>query len=72
MGDHGHFPTHGVSVVRRMREPIAYTEVVDGVWRPVYADERGQYVIDDDGMRVSGAWFIPREECDIPIVVSPS
>ena len=36
---------------------------------PVYEDGRGQFVIDQDGNEVRGVWYIPREECDVPIIV---
>jgi hypothetical protein len=36
-------------------EPIAYTEFTDGTKRPVFEDERGQLVFDDDGNRVPPA-----------------
>lgn len=52
-----------------MPEPIAYTESVGGVRCPVYEDARGKYVIDDDGIKVRGIWFIPRDEVDKPLVV---
>jgi hypothetical protein len=32
-------------------DPIAYTEFAGGAMRPVYEDDRGQFVIDDDGRR---------------------
>jgi hypothetical protein len=38
--------------------------------RPVYEDERGQYVLDGEAEIVRGVWFIPREESDQPIIVS--
>ena len=50
-------------------EPIAYTEFAGGAMRPVYEDDFGQFVFDDDGNRVDGVWLIPREECDTPMVV---
>ena len=53
----------------QLRLPIAYTLFADGVMRAVYEDACGQYVIDSDGCRVRGVWFIPRDECDSPIVV---
>lgn len=37
--------------------------------RPVYEDERGQFVIDEDGCRIRGVWYIPPEECALPIIV---
>jgi hypothetical protein len=34
------------------------------------ANAKGQYVLDDDGERVYGLWFIPAEECcDLPLIV---
>jgi hypothetical protein len=35
---------------------------VDCSRQPVYEDERGQYVVNDDGQRVPGVWYIPPEE----------
>ena len=52
-------------------QPVAYTTFTDGVLRPVCEDERGQFVIDEDGCRIRGVWCIPLEECLIPIIVSP-
>jgi hypothetical protein len=39
--------------------------------RPVFEDDTGQYVLDDDGEPVRGVWFIPRdpEPEPVPIVV---
>jgi hypothetical protein len=51
----------------RPREPIAFVEFIAGV--PVYDDGRRQYVLDDDGEPIYGVWFIPREECDQPIII---
>jgi len=51
------------------KEPIAFVRFTGGAMRPVYEDERGQFVIDNDGNRVDGMWYISREECDEPIVV---
>jgi hypothetical protein len=53
------------------REPIAYVEFADGVRRPVFDDGKRQYVLDDDGEPTYGVWFIPRDECDLPIIVDP-
>jgi hypothetical protein len=53
-----------------MADPIvAHIEFTDGQKRPVYEGPAGQYVIDDDGDKVHGVWFIPREDCDVPLVV---
>ncbi len=41
----------------------------DGTRRPVYDDGRQQWVIDDDGNWAHGVWYIPREECDAPLIV---
>jgi hypothetical protein len=52
-------------------EPIAYIELTDGTTRPVFLNGR-QSVIDDDGERVYGDWFIPElEHYDVPIIVGP-
>ena len=37
--------------------------------RPVFEDERDQYIVDEDGNHIRGVWFIPRDECDVPAVV---
>jgi hypothetical protein len=39
-----------------------------GPTRPVFEDDGRQYIIGDDGKRVYGVWFVPRE-FDTPIVV---
>lgn len=52
-----------------MAEPVAYTLFSDGVMRPVFGDARGQFVVDDDGCKVRGVWFIPPEVCELSIVV---
>jgi hypothetical protein len=55
-----------------MPEPVAYIEFTDGLRRPVFEEPDGrQYVLDDDGEPVYGVWFIPREECDLPVIVRP-
>jgi hypothetical protein len=42
---------------------------VDGTNRPVYLDERGQYVL-DDGAPDYGVWLLPEDEaCDLPLIV---
>ena len=48
---------------------IAYVHCTDGTVRPVIEDFTGQYVIDEDGCKVRGVWFIPPEECVLPIIV---
>lgn len=53
-----------------MPNPICYTLFTDGLMRPVFEGARGrQYVIDDDGEPVYGLWFVPRDQCDLPIIV---
>ena len=49
---------------------VAYVQFTDTQWRPVYEDESGQFVIDDDGgCTIHGVWYIPPEECVFPIIV---
>jgi hypothetical protein len=44
----------------------------DGVTRPVYEDDRGQF-IEEDGERVDGVWLVPEEDqADTPITVDGS
>lgn len=50
-------------------EPVAYQLFVDGTRRPIYDDGERQWVEEPDGTRICGVWYIPREECDTPIVV---
>jgi hypothetical protein len=38
--------------------------------RPVYEDERGQFVIDDNVDLIDGVWLIPRDECDETVLVA--
>jgi hypothetical protein len=41
----------------------------DGVPRPVYEDERGQFIEEDDE-RIDGVWLVPEEDlADTPVVV---
>jgi hypothetical protein len=51
------------------REPVAYVEFIAGVRLPVFDDGKRQYVLDDDGEPIYGVWYIPRDECDVPIIV---
>jgi hypothetical protein len=48
---------------------IAYREFTDGSMRPIYDDGRRQYVIDDEGFKVYGVWFIPKDEPEPPLIV---
>jgi hypothetical protein len=49
---------------------VAYVEFVDGIRREVFEEPDGrQYVLDGDDQPIYGIWFIPREECDPPLIV---
>lgn len=49
---------------------IAYVPFTDAEVRPVYEQpDQRQYVIDPDGVRIFGVWFIPRDVADAPIVI---
>jgi hypothetical protein len=52
-----------------MPEPVAYVWFTDAVKQAVYEDDRGEYVIAEDGEEVRGIWFMPREEANSRIVV---
>jgi len=52
-----------------MNQLVAYTQFVDDKTRPVFEHPSGQYVIADDGEAIYGVWYIPPEECHIPLVV---
>lgn len=51
-------------------EPVAFIEFAGGPMRPVYEDDRSQYVFDDDGNRIDGTWYIPKSEFDTPTIVT--
>jgi hypothetical protein len=41
----------------------------DGVTRPVYEDERGQF-IEENGERIDGVWLVPEEDqANTPVIV---
>jgi hypothetical protein len=49
---------------------ISCIRLVDNADCPVFEQPDGrQYVLDDDGDCVYGVWFIPRDECNAPIIV---
>jgi hypothetical protein len=52
----------------------ALLERVENSLNGAFEDARGQFVFDDDGNRVDGIWYIPREECPLwapePLIVS--
>jgi hypothetical protein len=48
---------------------IAYRQFVDGSLRPVYDNGGRQYVINDDGDRVYGVFYIPGDETQFPLIV---
>jgi hypothetical protein len=46
-----------------MDEHVATISFIDGVWHPIYEDADGrQYVIDGDGEKAYGVWFIPPDD----------
>jgi hypothetical protein len=54
-----------------MDEYVATIQFSDGVWHPVYEEGDGrQYVIDDDGEKVYGVWFIPPGEPSPTVIVN--
>jgi hypothetical protein len=53
-------------------EPVAYQLFADGNRRPIFDNGQRQWVVDNDGNKVYGVWYVPREECDTPIVVGDS
>jgi hypothetical protein len=50
-------------------EPVAFYLPDDNARVPIFDDGWSQFVEWPDGRREYGIWFIPREECDTPIVV---
>jgi hypothetical protein len=48
---------------------IGHRLFTDGVTRPVYEDERGQF-LGEDGTRVDGVWLVPEEDLpDTTVIV---
>jgi hypothetical protein len=48
---------------------IGYRLFTDGLTRPVYEDERGQFVV-EDGERIDGVWLVPEDDgADTPLIV---
>ena len=48
---------------------IGHQLFTDGATRPVYEDERGQFIV-EDGERIDGVWFVRDEEQgDTPMIV---
>ncbi|HKB40021.1 MAG TPA: hypothetical protein VKD72_26530, partial [Gemmataceae bacterium] len=67
------FPGRVLTMEEGMNTPprlVAHVEFTDGQRRPVWEDERGQYVVDEDGTKVRGVWLILPDEADSPIVVA--
>jgi hypothetical protein len=53
-------------------KPIAFVDFTDGQ-RPVFEEADGrQFTYDNEGEQVYGVWYIPPDECDIPITVTAS
>jgi hypothetical protein len=40
---------------------IGYRLSTDGLTRPVYEDERGQFIV-EDGERIDGVWLVPEDD----------
>ena len=52
-----------------MDQHLADVDFVDGIRRPVSETPTGrQYVVDDDGQRLYGVWFLPSDVAE-PIIV---
>jgi hypothetical protein len=48
---------------------IGHRLFTDGVARPVYEDERGQFIV-EDGERIDGVWLVPEEHgADTSVIV---
>ena len=55
-----------------MSDPlIGYRYCVGEARCPIYEDTHGQYVLNDDGERVYGLYFLQEEgnDCDPPVIV---
>ena len=40
-----------------------------GSTRDVFTDDEGQYVIDDDGVKIRGVWLLDAE-ADVPVIAT--
>jgi hypothetical protein len=48
---------------------IGHRLFTDGVPRPIYEEERGQFIV-EDGERIDGLWLVPEEDqADPPVIV---
>ena len=48
---------------------IGYRLSTDGLTRPVYQDECGQFIV-EDGERIGGVWLLPEDDgADTPLIV---
>jgi hypothetical protein len=58
------------SLVRFIRVEKSKPLFTDGVPRPVYEDEGGQFIV-EDGERIDGVWLVPEEDgADTPVIVA--
>jgi hypothetical protein len=56
----------------RDRIVIGHRLFVDGTVRPVYQDDRGQFII-EDGERIEGVFIVPEDDAaDAPLLVRKS
>jgi len=54
-----------------MDKHVATIRFTDGEWRPIYEEVGGhQYVINGDGEKVYGVWFIPPSEPSPTVIVN--
>jgi hypothetical protein len=60
---------NGSAVPGRADAIVAYREFADGNMRPVFQDGQRQYVINDDGLREYGVFYIRPDECPGGIIV---
>ena len=52
-----------------MNDPImGHCRFVEGAFRPVYADDEGQYLL-EDGKRIDGLFLDPDQVLDQPLIV---
>jgi hypothetical protein len=50
-------------------DPVAFIRFAHGPLRPVFEADGRQFVVDDDGDRIYGVWYIPPEGAAVPIIV---
>jgi hypothetical protein len=60
---------HDLALGESPLDTVAYIRFAHGPVRPVFEVNGRQFVVDDDGDRIYGVWYIPPEDAAVPIIV---